>query len=97
MIGTVAEPHGFERLVCRFMALAARDDDLQLALWPADAIRAVLPPEWTLRETATTRELVRDGRAWLSVDGGIDGRMRLDNRAEGYRLEIESVASGEVQ
>lgn len=71
-------------------------DDLQFALWPADAIRAVLPPDWALRESGHVRELVRDGTVWLSVDAGEDGRMRLDNRAEGYRLEIESVDSGDA-
>lgn len=68
-------------------------DDLQFVLWPAAAIRAVLPPQWTLRETGGVRELLHDGQVWLSVSEAADGRMRLDNRAEGYQLEIESVAS----
>lgn len=66
-------------------------DDLQFALWPADAIRAVLPPGWTLREAGHVRELLRDDTVWLSVETGGDGRIHLDNRAEGYRLDIESV------
>lgn len=65
-------------------------DDLQFALWPAGAIRAVLPAGWMLREDGNVRELVRDGMAWLSAESDEGGRIRLENRAEGYRLEIES-------
>ena len=66
-------------------------DDLQFALWPADAIRAALPPAWTLHEQGHTRELLRGSEVWLSVETDEDGRMRLHNRAEGYRLEIVSM------
>lgn len=68
-------------------------DDLQFVLWPAQAIHDVLPPQWTLRETGGVRELLRDGHVWLSASEMADGRMRLDNRADGYQLEIESIAS----
>lgn len=65
-------------------------DDLQFALWPAEAIRAVLPSGWTLRDDGRVRELVCDGTPWLLAETDGDGRIHLDNRAEGYRLEIES-------
>ncbi|MFT4179584.1 MAG: DUF3261 domain-containing protein [Thermomonas sp.] len=71
-------------------------DDLQFALWPADAIRRVLPPTWTLREAGNVRELLRDDTVWLSMEKSEDGRIHLHNRAEGYRLDIESVDSGGV-
>jgi len=67
-------------------------DDLQFALWPAQAIRGVLPPGWTLKEEATRRQLLLDGRAWLSIERDEDAsHMRLWNLLEGYRLEIHSV------
>ncbi|MBF6023356.1 DUF3261 domain-containing protein [Lysobacter niastensis] len=65
--------------------------DLQFTLWPADAIRAALPAPWTLNEDGHTRRLERDGIVWLQVDREGPGRYLLDNRAEGYRLQIESV------
>lgn len=68
-------------------------DDLQFALWPAAAIRAALPPGWILREPDGGRALVHDGKVWLSVRETADGRMRLENLAEGYALEVESVAN----
>lgn len=72
-------------------------DDLQFALWPAAAIRSALPPEWSLRETGQVRELVRDGHVWLSVSEDDNGLVHLDNRADGYRLEIESAGDGMAQ
>ena len=68
-------------------------DDLQFVLWPAQEIRKALPPQWTLRETGGVRELLRDGQVWLSVNEVAGGRMRLNNRADGYELEIESVTN----
>ncbi len=66
-------------------------DDLQFALWPEAAIRAVLPPDWSVHDDGTQRTLQRDGRAWLVLRRGADGAMTLDNLAEGYVLEIASV------
>lgn len=65
--------------------------DLQFTLWPADAIRAALPAPWALQDDGATRSLVRDGTVWLQVQRDGDGVYLLDNRAEGYRLRIESV------
>ena len=66
-------------------------DDLQFVLWPADAIRAALPSGWTLVESDGIRSLQHDGRVWLRASGdATNGRALLENRAEGYRLEIES-------
>lgn len=67
-------------------------DDLQFALWPAPAIRAVLPADWQLVQDGPQRRLERDGHVWLLVETQADGRQRLRNLAEGYELEIESVA-----
>lgn len=68
-------------------------DDLQFAMWPADAIRAALPPGWTLREDGATRALVRSGEAWLSMTRLDENRVRLVNLAEGYQLDIASIGS----
>ena len=65
-------------------------DDLQFALWPQAAIAAALPAGWTVEDDARHRRLLRDGQAWLVLERLADGRVVLDNLAEGYRLEIES-------
>lgn len=63
-------------------------DDLQFALWPADAIRAVLPAGWVLQEDATTRRLQYAGKTWWSVTRVDAAHMHLDNLAAGYQLDI---------
>lgn len=67
-------------------------DDLQFSLWPAEAIRAALPPSWTLVDAGEMRRLVHDGHDWLVLER-LDGErhLRLRNLAEGYALEITSV------
>lgn len=72
-------------------------DDLQFALWPADAIRAALPSGWTLEERDGERNLQHEGRVWLRVGGdAANGGALLENLAEGYRLRIESVSGMEA-
>lgn len=71
-------------------------DDLQFALWPADAIRAVLPAGWTLDDADGIRRLQQDGHTWLERDTLPDGRVRLRNLAEGYELVIESLDMGQA-
>lgn len=68
--------------------------DLQFTLWPVEAIRAALPATWTLETAGSERRLLRDGVAWLVVVDEGAGRYRLDNRADGYRLLIESADGG---
>ena len=68
-------------------------DDLQFAMWLAEAIRQVLPPAWTLRENGPLRELVHDDHVWMSVTRLDGNRLRLANLAEGYQLEIDSIGS----
>ncbi len=72
-------------------------DDLQFTLWPADAVRAALPAGWTLNDDGARRSLARDGVDWLVMERTGEGRYRLDNRAEGYQLSIESVAQDREQ
>lgn len=65
-------------------------DDLQFALWPADAVRAALPAGWTVVEREGERRLEHEGRAWLVLERRDPQHQRLRNLAEGYALEIES-------
>lgn len=67
-------------------------DDLQFALWPVDAIAATLPAGWTVSERQNVRELVHGGTAWLVATQLTPQRLRLENLAEGYRLEVETTA-----
>ena len=69
-------------------------DDLQFVLWPADAIRAALPPDWRLEEQAGVRRLLRGETVWLSATPLDAQRVQLENFAERYSLEIESADVG---
>ncbi len=68
--------------------------DIQLVYWPAEAVRAVLPPGWVLEDSPGRRTLISGGRAWVTVryDGEPRwvGRAELVNEAEHYRLTIQS-------
>ena len=74
--------------------------DVQLTLWPADAIRAVLPAGWTLQED-TGPDLQRTLRLHDEVIAQIDypdrkrwgGKVVLSNLRYRYRLTIQSVVS----
>jgi len=72
-------------------------DDLQFALWPADAIAAALPSGWSVQDDATGRRLVHDGREWLVLRRLGEGRVELENRAEGYSLRIDSIDMADMQ
>ena len=72
-------------------------DDLQFALWPAAAIAAALPPGWEITEAADQRRLRHAGTDWLLLRHDPDGTMHLENRAEGYVLQITSVDMGSGQ
>lgn len=72
-------------------------DDLQFVLWPADAIRLALPSGWTLEERDGERSLQHQGHVWLRSSGdAANGNATLENLAEGYRLQIESVSGTEA-
>lgn len=72
-------------------------DDLQFSLWPADAIRPVLPAGWELTERGTLRELRHNGRVWWQREQVDAGTLRIRNDADGYELTIESAAGGAQQ
>ena len=69
--------------------------DVQLAWWPAEAIRAGLPAGFALEEVNDTRVVTQDGRPFASVsyEGAAPAWkiVRLTHQRFGYVLEIESV------
>ena len=66
-------------------------DDLQFALWPTAAIAAALPSGWSVEDDGVRRQLRRGDTTWLELQRGADGTLLLDNRAEGYSLQIHSI------
>ena len=68
--------------------------DMQLALWPADAVRSALPQGWTLSETATERVLSQADtvRTSISYTGSPrwTGTISLTNQQYNYHLTIRS-------
>lgn len=65
-------------------------DDLQLMLWPADAIRAALPAGWILTNDAGTRVLSRGGEVVVRVRYESATTSELVHVLAGYRLRVES-------
>lgn len=71
-------------------------EDLQLTLWPVDAIARALPPGWQIEEQGLRRVLRRDGEtvATITYSGTPrwQGTAVLDNLRYHYRLTIESAS-----
>lgn len=75
--------------------------DLQFTFAPTAALQAALPAGWQLRDGGDRRELLWRGRSAIVIGYATmprwQGTVTLDNRIEGYRLEIESArADGET-
>lgn len=66
-------------------------DDLQFALWPTAAIASALPAGWSVVDDGMRRQLRQGATTWLELQRGADGMLMLDNRAEGYSLQIQSL------
>ena len=68
--------------------------DIELVYWPVAAIQASLPAGWQLEEADGERHLSLGGEIQLliryHVDAAGQGQIELENRREGYRLQIES-------
>ncbi|MFG6441898.1 DUF3261 domain-containing protein [Roseateles sp. LKC17W] len=67
--------------------------DLCLTYWPAEAVRAALPDGWRWVDTAEGQSLEQAGEARLVVRRPAANIIEIVNRAEGYRLLIESQPS----
>jgi hypothetical protein len=64
--------------------------DIALVYAPLSALRATLPPGWTVEEQGGERFLSERGEWRVRVQGLGSGQVLIDNRAERYRLRIES-------
>ena len=64
--------------------------DLQLTLWPVDAIRAALPPGWELVRQGNVRTLSQDGVVVTVVTRTSPQVVELDQLREHFKLKIES-------
>lgn len=73
-------------------------EDLQLALWPAEAIRQALPQGWRIEEHGRRRTLLLDDQPVMEIDYSGEprwiGKIDLANLRYHYRLTIESASSG---
>jgi hypothetical protein len=73
-------------------------EDLQLTLWPKDAIAAALPTGWTIEDDGLRRTLYMNGTAVTVIDYQAmprwSGTVVLDNLRYHYRLTIQSVPAG---
>jgi hypothetical protein len=71
-------------------------EDLQLTLWPVDAIARALPAGWKIEEHGLRRTLRREGEVVATIDYSGSPRWRgtavLDNLRYKYRLTVVSAA-----
>jgi len=69
-------------------------EDLQLTLWPVEAIAAALPAGWQIEEQGLRRTLRREGEVVATIDySGTprwQGKAVLDNLRYKYRLTVVS-------
>jgi hypothetical protein len=72
-------------------------EDLQLTLWPVDAIRSALPAGWRIEESGLRRTLLRDDMPVMVIDYSGQprwiGKIELSNLRYHYRLTIQSVST----
>ena len=64
--------------------------DLQLVIWPVDAIAPTLPPGWSLREESGRRVLRQGDAIIATIDYPQPLQARLLQHALGYTLDIAS-------
>jgi hypothetical protein len=73
-------------------------EDLQLAIWPVDAIAGALPTGWRIEDSGLRRTLwLGDTPVTVIEYSGMprwSGTVTLENLRYHYRLTIQSVASG---
>ena len=71
--------------------------DMQMALWPGDAVRAALPSGWTLSDSDTLRTVFKDAEPQVTiVYDGVPrwaARVTMRNLRYDYRLVIRSVTA----
>ncbi|MBB3118902.1 DUF3261 domain-containing protein [Pseudoduganella violacea] len=76
-------------------------EDVQLTLWPAEALRAALPAGWQIEERAQRRTLSLNGETIMRIEYSAPqrwlGTVVLENLRYHYRLTIESAPAEEGQ
>jgi len=69
-------------------------EDLQLALWPADAVARALPQGWRIEDAGLQRRLYLNDELVASIDYSAmprwSGTIRMNNLRYKYRLTIQS-------
>ena len=70
-------------------------ENLQLTLWPVDAIRQALPMGWSIEESGLRRTIFHDGFVIMVIDYSAlplwIGKVEVANLQFDYRIIIESV------
>jgi hypothetical protein len=70
-------------------------EDLQLTLWPVDALRRAMPAGWRIEETGAERILSRNNTPVCVIRYDAEprwtGKIELSNLRYGYRLTIHSL------
>lgn len=70
-------------------------ENLQLTLWPVDAIRQALPVGWSIEESGLRRTILQDGLAIMVIDySGLplwSGKVEVTNLQFNYRITVQSV------
>ncbi len=70
-------------------------ENLQLTLWPVDAIRQALPIGWSIEESGLRRTILHDGLAIVVIDYSVlplwSGKIQFANLQLNYRITIQSV------
>jgi hypothetical protein len=70
-------------------------ENLQLTLWPVDAIRQALPVGWSIEENDLRRTIRQDGLAIMIIDYSAlplwSGKVEVTNLQFDYRITIQSV------
>lgn len=68
--------------------------DVQLAFWPAAAVRDGLPAGYSLLDEGPRRTVIHDGQPFVTVSASADqSRVEFEHLTFGYRLTIESKES----
>ena len=70
-------------------------ENLQLTLWPVNAIRQALPIGWSIQESGLRRTILQDGLAVMVIDYSAlpvwSGKVEVANLQFDYRITIQSV------
>jgi Protein of unknown function (DUF3261) len=73
-------------------------EDLQLTLWPVDAIRQALPAGWRIEESGLRRTILQNNLPMMVIDYSgsppWSGKVEAANLQFHYRLMIQSVPNG---